>query len=142
MMDSCLMDLFEIFPNHTVYCHNLGGFDSLYMVQSLYRISDVKPLFKDNKLISMIATLNVKNGNDNKKTKLIFHDSLMLLPLSLDRLIKTFSISTPKLVYPYAFVTSDNLKYIGKLPDYKYFDNSKLTLSDYNLLLLEYKDKV
>ena len=56
MMDQALFDIYNLFPNHTVYIHNLGGFDSVYMIQSIYRISDkVKPLYKDNKLISINA---------------------------------------------------------------------------------------
>jgi len=53
MLNKALIDIFNLFPNHTVYVHNLGGFDSLYFIKPLFKIGNVKTLFKDNKLISI-----------------------------------------------------------------------------------------
>jgi hypothetical protein len=136
MMDDAILHLFKYFPNHTIYVHNLGSFDSLYIIRSIYKLSLVKPLFKDNKLISIKATKLF----DNKKINIIFHDSLLLFPLSLEKLIKTLSIPTQKLWFPYLFPNKNNLNYIGALPDFKYFNN--ISLNEYTKLENIYKNKV
>ena len=136
MMDDAIFHLFKCFPNHTIYVHNLGSFDSLYIIRSIYKMSMVKPLFKDNKLISIKANKII----DNKKINITFLDSLLLLPLSLEKLIKTLSIATQKLSFPYLFPNKNNLNYIGSLPDYKYFNN--LSLNEYTKLENIYKNKV
>ena len=143
MMDKVLIELFNEFPNHTIYAHNLGGFDSLYLIQSLCRISNVKPLFKDNKLISIVAKYTKKDKSGRTKNiKLKFHDSLALFPFSLDRLIKSLGIDTPKLAFPYYFPNKDNLNYIGNFPVYEYFDSNKLNKSEYEKLCSQYKNKL
>jgi hypothetical protein len=128
MLNKALIDIFNLFPNHTVYVHNLGGFDSLYFIKPLFQIGKVKTLFKDNKLIS----ISLKN----KKKKINFKDSLALLPLSLDSLIKSLSIDTPKLHFPYLFVNKNKLNYCGPIPERKFF--SGLSLNDYNELASKY----
>lgn len=139
MIESALFDLFKNFPNHTVYIHNLGGFDSIYILESLCNISTPKCLFKDNKLISINATLDIGDLKVKNKIKLKFKDSLTLLPISLDRLIKELSIPTPKLHFPYKFPNRNNLNYVGAFPDYIYFNTNKLTLSSYNDLKSKYE---
>lgn len=59
----------------------------------------------------MNALIPVTVGNKVVKIKLTFHDSLTLLPLSLDNLIKALDIPAPKLHFPYTFVNENNLKY-------------------------------
>src|SRR5271154_5669752 len=136
MMDDAILHLFKYFPNHTVYIHNLGTFDSLYIIRSIYKSSNAKPFFKENKLITIKSNKLI----ENKKINLTFHDSLMLLPLSLKKLIETLSIPTQKLSFPYLFPNKNNLNYIGALPDFKYFTN--LSLNEYTKLETLYKNKL
>lgn len=62
----------------------------------------------------------------------------MLLPLSLDKLIKTFNIKTKNLNFTYLFLRNiKNLKYEGEIPDLKYFRN-KRSKEEYNKLASKY----
>jgi DNA polymerase type B, organellar and viral len=82
-------------------------------------------LFKDGKVISI--NLSSKNKNKKaKKQKLFIKDSLKLLPLSLEKLIKGFNIDTKKLLFPYRFVNKNNLNYIGSIPSFDYFIDNGL----------------
>jgi hypothetical protein len=140
MLNKCLEDIFKLFPKHTVYVHNLGGFDSLYLIKSLYKISEVNTLFRDNKLISIkCRVLNSDKNSKNKYNTVIFKDSYALLPLSLDDLIKSLNISTKKLNFPYLFVNESNLNYKGKLPDIHYFN--KVSLDEYQKLVTEVENE-
>ena len=65
-MNTAFIDLFTKYPNHTIYTHNLGGFDSFYMIKGLYKIASIKTLFKDNNLISIEATRTIKIKNKKK----------------------------------------------------------------------------
>ena len=146
MMEKALLDIFNIFPNHTVYVHNLGGFDSVYMLKTLCKIGHVTPLFKNNNLISIFCVANIlmeqkkkdKVIMKNKKITINFRDSFKILPLSLKKLIKAFGVQTNKLYYPYLFPNKDNLDYDGVVPDYKYFS---LLKPEYELYVTQFKEK-
>jgi DNA polymerase type B, organellar and viral len=59
----------------------------------------------------------------------------MLLPQSLDNLIDDFNIETKKLLFPYKFITKENIDYIGEIPSYNdFFD--KFILYKYEKYLL------
>lgn len=60
-----------------------------------------------------------------------FKDSYLLLPSSLRKLCFSFSVKSPKGIFPYSFMDTN---YTGKVPDLKYF--SKVTNEEYN----NYKD--
>jgi hypothetical protein len=51
--------------------------------------------------------------------------------LSLEKLIEDFSIETKNLPFPYWFVTKNNLKYEGEIPNYNYF-YKYFNLENYN----------
>jgi len=79
-----------------------------------------------------IITLTIKSKTKYGKIfpKLKFSDSICILPSSLDNLGKSFDVSTKKDVFPYTFVSKDNLNYKGKLPDFSYYKN--ITQDEYN----------
>jgi hypothetical protein len=109
MINDFLLDIEKVSNKHTIYIHNLSSFDSLFMLKALYNNYLTKPMFKDNKIIS----INVKKIiNKNNKKYIFFKDSLLLLPMSLEKLISSFNIKTKKLPFPYLFVNKDNLNYI------------------------------
>jgi hypothetical protein len=109
MIKQFLIDLSEKFNKYTCYTHNLSSFDGLYLIKLIYQQFKSNVLLKDNKLFSIkISNKNNKNNKNNEhspnqttkqknKIKLQFHDSLLLLTLSLNKLIKSFSIKTKKL---------------------------------------------
>ena len=55
----------------------------------------------------------------------------MVVPVvELELTSKSFSIDTPKSIFPYLFVNENNLNYKGSVPLIKYFDN-KISLPEY-----------
>lgn len=134
MLKNFLSDIEEMSNKHTIYIHNLSSFDSLFLLKSLYNKFITKPLFKDNKIIY----INIKKIIDkSNKINIHFKDSLLLLPIALDKLISAFNIETKKLPFPYKFVNKDNLNYIGDIPDYVYY-SEKLTYKEYSELTSKY----
>lgn len=110
----------------TVYIHNSSSFDLVFLLKYIveYPHVTVNPIIKDGKFINV----EIKYGNATKY-KLNLRDSLLLLPASLDELSKQFNGKSIKGIFPYSFVNSDNLNYVGPVPSYSFFDSSKVTLS-------------
>jgi hypothetical protein len=140
MFEQCFKDMFDNCIDHIIYAHNLSSFDAILIIKVLYKNYKVNPFFKDNKILNLIITKKIKNKNGKTKTlKFKFRCSLVLLPASLISLIKSMSIDTPKLVFPYEFVNKDNLEYKGLVPSYKYFED-QLNYEEYQILCNEYED--
>jgi hypothetical protein len=75
------------------YSHNLGGYDAYYIIKNLVyynsciKLTDEKPYFfeninRDDNFIKLV----VKRVINGKLKSVVFHDSLALLPSSLDSL--------------------------------------------------------
>ena len=119
------------------------------MLRSLLKISDIETIFKENKLISIdavikenhISSLTKGNKGFKGKIKLNFKDSYKLLPMSLNKLIRAFSIDTVKLPFPHQFISKTNLTYSGPIPEYEKFASKSYTLKDYLNLTKLYKNK-
>jgi hypothetical protein len=120
MISQFFTDIEKIYKDYTIRIHNFSSFDSLYMLKILYQKYKTRPLFKDGKVIS----LNLSSKSKKDKFKMFIKDSLKLLPLSLEKLIKGFNIDTQKLLFPYKFVNKDNLNYIGPIPTFDYYINN------------------
>jgi len=141
MFIDCIEDMFK-YKNYTWFAQNLGGFDAVFLLKSIIaEYSETKVQFKDSKPLSIIIPKTIKNKTKEggKVLKIIFKDSLKLLPLSLKQLIKGFEITTQKLNFPYKFMKTSNLNYVGVLPDISYYNN--ISDLDYNKLQEEFKDK-
>ena len=108
----------------TFYAHNLGRFDSVFLIKACILLDDIiiKPKWKENKILS-ITILNTKT-----KTKFKILDSIQMLNGSLDSLCKSFKIVNQKGIFPHSFVNKDNLFYIGDTPSFIYFKNMPLSL--------------
>ena len=102
---------------YTFYAHNLGRFDSIFILKSLMLENDIEitPTWKDNTVISLILEYG------EFKIKLL--DSLQLIPGSLDNILKSFQCDIKKGYFPYSFVNENNLYYIGDKPSIKFFNN-------------------
>nr|QWO71410.1 DNA polymerase [Termitomyces sp. T123] len=141
MFKNCFDDMFE-HKNYTWYAHNLGGFDSVFILKTLFsNYSKTKVQFKDGKPLSIKVWKITKNPENNKNiTKyIIFKDSYKIQPLSIRNLIKSYDIKTHKLYFPYRFMKTDNINYEGKLPDKSFFDN--ISDLEYKKIEDEFKDK-
>ena len=90
-----------------------------------------------------------ENSNENEKGKslytLVFRDSIMLLPSSLDSIAKSFGVEQQKTIFPVLFTEDENfsLDYCGHVPEYKYFPGAskgKFSLADYEKYKSEFTE--
>ena len=78
------------------YCHNLGGFDIVFLLKALYRYNDnneanqykVKCILRDDKIINVKISRN--------KESFTLKDSYPMLPSSLSELGKSFDVAAVK----------------------------------------------
>jgi len=130
-----------------IYIHNLANFDSIFLIKSMLKInknSDIDIIRHQGKLISISLTFNMKGDKKRKGSgKIIFYDSMHILPVSLDKLSKLFSssINTQKSKFPLKFLNNPNLdyNYSGEVPSIEYFYN--ISQSEYNEYKNLYKNK-
>ena len=114
------------YNGYNIYIHNLAKFDIIFLFKYLVKLGDVTPIIHNGRIIS----INLNYGKD-LEYRLVFKDSYLLLLASLAKLTRGFMVETLKSVFPYLFVKGNNLDYIGKVPEFKYFDN-KITLAEYS----------
>jgi hypothetical protein len=124
--------LIDKYNNYKIYIHNLSSFDGIFLLRILAKLHNTKliPIIKDDKMIA----LNLKFG----KNKITFHDSMLLLPSSLDKLSKAFNVINKKSIFPIKWLLNNpnfSLAYIGAVPEIKYFKD--ISLSEYNNYVLE-----
>jgi len=76
---------------YTIYAHNLGRFDSIFIIKSLISNKDfnITPIWKDNSILS----LTIKHLN----TKFVILDSLQLIPGSLENILESFDCKIKKI---------------------------------------------
>ena len=133
MIYQCLKDMLKPkYHNYTVYAHNLSKFDISFIFSILvknYKVSKLLP--RDVSLISFEVSTKI----NKEKVILRFADSLCLLPFNLSDLGYSFNVETKKDFFPYNFVQSDNLDYVGPLPDIKYFDQPDNFIFRYQLMI-------
>ena len=113
----------------TFYCHNMGGYDIIFILKVLHTYNDnnedkynVISYLRDRNII----TVKISKGN---KT-LIIKDSYCILNDSLKNLGKSFDVSILKSKFPYKFALENNLFYKGYTPKFEYYED--ITLKEYN----------
>jgi hypothetical protein len=109
------------YSSYVIYAHNFSSFDGIFILKLLSSHYNIIPLIKDGKIIQI--TVNFREFT------FTFRDSYLILPSSLRKLAKSFSVSE-KSYFPYEFVNNINLNYIGPIPDFKYWVN--ITLEEFN----------
>lgn len=141
------------YSNLTFYCHNLGGYDVVFLISVLEQYNDnvtnedvyveggsdsgsdslpavknmkykFEYIFRDSKIIK----LKIKKGN----RKVTILDSYAMLTKNLFTLGEDFEVTCLKSKFPYSFMTEDTLFYKGNTPDISYYEDIKI--ADYNLL--------
>jgi len=115
---------------YTFYAHNLGRFYSIFIIKALILNNsfNLTPIWKENGIISLTI------GYGKIKIKLL--DSLQLIKGNLDSILVSFNCKTQKGNFPYSFVNSGNLYYVGDKPSKFLFKN----LSDLDYSLIPIKD--
>jgi hypothetical protein len=79
-----------------LYAHNLSSYDGILIFESLFHMCEkngfkIEPMIRDNKIISIKIRFGWMGGNQNKyRYHIEFHDSMLLLLSSLEKLGKTF----------------------------------------------------
>nr|YP_010691084.1 DNA polymerase [Phellinus igniarius]WBU93185.1 DNA polymerase [Phellinus igniarius] len=114
----------------SVYIHNSSNFDLIILLKHItnYPGVEIEPIIKDGNFIN----LKIKYGS-NKTYFINFKDSYLLLPLSLRNLAEQFKVDTLKSIFPYNFVTKENLNYVGPIPSLEFFED--VSDLDYNSYL-------
>jgi hypothetical protein len=128
MLLQALTDLLKFNPNAKVYIHNFSKFDYIFLIKVLFENFIVKPIFKDDKVISL--TYHLK---DNDKINLVLFDSYLILPSSLRTLASKYKVADLKGFFPYSFVNENNLDYIGITPAISLFNG--ITNEEYEGLI-------
>lgn len=120
-----IIDSFNTFKSRKynyqrVFIHNLSYFDGVFLLKYLSLVGNVKPLLRNGKIYNIRLELL---GNKKQKYVLYLRDSLLLLPLSLEKLGRSFNIKNIKTIFPIHSVNELPLDYIGLLPSKIYFKN-------------------
>jgi hypothetical protein len=120
------------YSNMTFYCHNLGGFDVVFILKILFEYNEsiqdkdlqytLLPILRDDKIIKLTIKQN--------KSSVTIVDSYCILNMSLKDLCKDFGLKMEKSVFPCKFATQDHLNYIGNTPPIDFYDD--LTQEDYS----------
>lgn len=143
MVDELLRTKYE---NVQFYCHNLGGFDIVYILKALYTYNDTinyvrnknDPIDNHKYIVSCILRddkiLKVKISKSRNSFSIL--DSYAILPSSLAKLGEDFNVVTIKTQFPYKFAIQDHLTYEGSMPSINYYEN--ITESQYNDMFIKY----
>jgi len=83
------------YNNHHIYLHNFSKFDGIFLLKIIANLdAKVKVLIRDNNLINISVTFEVKKEDKIAKCIIHFHDSLMLLTSSLEKLAINFGVES------------------------------------------------
>ena len=94
--------------------HNLKGYDSYFILQYLYENKILPDLILNGAKVMMI---------EESEEKIRFIDSLNFLVMPLSDLPKAFGLrELSKGFFPHLFNTQANQRYVGEIPDAKYYD--------------------
>lgn len=137
MMFDAVMSVLNIQNRgYIVYCHNLGRFDGPLLIEYLSDTNLIlKPVYRNGIVYSLEVSLpialldqkqldaqkGVRGGmsklNLQNSLKIVFHDSYLILPASLEKLAKSFNCATLKTTFPHDFITLDTINYVGTVPE-------------------------
>ena len=119
-------------------CHNLGGYDVVFILKVLSDYNDSQDKTKDKYGINCVfrddKILRITISKTIGKTKNVFSisDSYSILNNSLYKLSVDFKVPTIKGIFPHDFSNENNLFYVGNTPDMMYF--KAITVDDYKLI--------
>ena len=116
------------YSNVKFYCHNLGGYDIVFILSTLYTYNDRNPQDKYDitSLIRHDKILKVKISKARNSFTIL--DSYAMLPDKLINLGDNFGVPTIKSQFPYNFSTEDHLFYEGDLPSFDYYEGISLEI--------------
>ena len=112
--------------NYTIYAHNLGRFDSVFLLRTLagagYKVQrpsyTLNGQWKDNDILSM------KIYDRKRKLTIKLLDSYKLITFPLDKLLITYECDIKKGIFPHKFMNKNTLFYVGDKPDINFYIDS------------------
>lgn len=112
------------------YVHNLGNFDSIFIIKALSEYNQFLPnpySFECVNRDKNTLKLTINRAINKKKSSITLLDSAAMLPLKLADLCKSYELEkeNTKGVFPYDFVNERTLEYVGKTPDKIYYPDLK-----------------
>jgi hypothetical protein len=110
-IESLIQDLFNEllrrkYSSNSIYIHNGSNFDLIFLLKYIVNLENVRirPIIRDNKFIN----ITLEYG-PNYHYILYIKDSLLLLPIALDELAKSFGTDQQKLDFDHTKINQSNL---------------------------------
>ncbi|RYE17513.1 MAG: hypothetical protein EOP45_15650, partial [Sphingobacteriaceae bacterium] len=127
-----LGELNDKFTKIIAIAHNAQRYDSHFILRYMYANDFIWKLNEQSLIINGSKIMRIRTGRYS------FIDSLNFFNVGLAKLPKLFSLDNNcKGYYPHGFNTPENLNYVGKIPDIKYFWPDNLKTED-RVKLLEW----
>ena len=98
------------YSNVMFYCHNLGAYDIVFILSTLYAYNDNNSEHMYNISCLLRGKHIIKAKRTKGKKSFTILDSYAMLPEKLIKLGDNFGVSTIKSVFPYKFATEDQKK--------------------------------
>ena len=143
LVDELLRSKYE---NITFYCHNLGGYDIVFILSILYNYNDTISYVRNEKepvnnhKYKIYCTLRedkiIKVKISKGAYSLIILDSYAMLPNKLSKLGEDFEVAILKSKFPYKFATTDHLFYEGVMPSIDNYED--ITKEEYDSMFVGY----
>ena len=124
LKDSVNSLLSEEYNGYKIYIHNLSNFDGIFLMKILFGLGKVSPIINEGRIVS----IDLEVALENKNIKITFRDSYQILTSSLESLAKSFNLEN-KGLFPYDYVTPDNLDYVGSVPSISFF--KEISIDEY-----------
>lgn len=123
------------YNGYVFYVHNLS-YDGLFILYKLkafnlqkgYEYYNLNPLYRNKDFIKLEISIKY----NNTKIKITLIDSYSLLKFKLRDLCYFLGIEEDKGYFPYRFISSKTLNYVGSRPDIYYWED--IPNEEYNLL--------
>jgi hypothetical protein len=122
--------LIRKYYGYKVYLHNFSYFDGVFLLKILSDMENInltKILIRDRRILRLVVQFDKTKVNKTKsgseyKGSITIHDSLLILPSSLEKLSKVFKCES-KGMFPLKFINNPNisLSYVGNVPGINYF---------------------
>jgi hypothetical protein len=121
--------LIRKYYGYKLYLHNFSYFDGVFLLKVLADmpiINLTKILIRDGRILQLVVQFgkveNKTKSGSAYKGSITIHDSLLILPSSLDKLSKVFKCES-KGMFPLKFINNPHtsLSFVGNVPGINYF---------------------
>jgi hypothetical protein len=110
--------IFSLQVTTLVFAHNFSKFDGIFIQKFLQ---------KNSKFVKATTIVNGTKVLCIKSKFITMLDSLSFIPLPLAKFDKTFGINAKKGIFPFKFISPQNLEYVGPYPDPSFYGIENFT---------------